>query len=147
VDKYTWESFPPSLYSIYFEPSGKKGWAAGQDSVIINTEDGGKTWKKIKMPPGLFYTLYKINVIGSQGWAVGSHGEYVVSSDGGKTWAPQPDKLHTVFWLRDLAFCDNMHGWVVGSRGTIVSTKDGGKSWEMVSGVPTSLTLATPAAR
>jgi len=136
VDKTQWETPTPSLYSVWFSDL-QHGWASGMDSIIIATEDGGITWKKIKNPAeALKLTLYKIVARENNLWAVGQKGTYLHSADKGITWDLRPDATNTKFWLRDMDFCDALTGWAVGSRGTIIKTEDGGKSWNMLSGIP-----------
>lgn len=136
VDETQWETPTPSLYSIWFIDT-LRGWASGMDGVIIATQDGGITWKKINNPAEAFkVTLYKITAHENNVWVVGQKGMYLHSADGGKAWELFSDKMNTKFWLRDMDFADSQHGWAVGSRGTIVKTEDGGKSWVMLSGIP-----------
>jgi hypothetical protein len=102
------------------------------DGIIIKTEDGGKTWKKLDTKAE--FTVYKISIIGNKGLAIGDRGEYIVSNDGGNTWNKQEDIIRTRFWLRDMVFTDEAHAWIVGAFGTILHTKDGAITWERLSG-------------
>jgi photosystem II stability/assembly factor-like uncharacterized protein len=133
VKEDEWETQPSSLYGIYFQ-TPTKGFAVGQDGVIISTEDGGNHWKRLESP--FQYSLFKVKAIGSEGWAVGLRGGYAFTEDGGRSWRSGEERNPGRFWLRDLDFGDNLHGWAVGSRGTIITTQDGGKTWKMVSGIP-----------
>ena len=136
VDKTQWETPTPSLYSVWFSDV-QHGWASGMDAVIIATEDGGASWKKINNPAEpVKTTIYKIAAREGKIWAVGQKGTYLQSADNGKTWELRPGAIGTKFWLRDMDFCDSRNGWAVGSRGTIARTEDGGKTWSMLSGIP-----------
>lgn len=123
---------PPNLYGVYFT-SPEKGWVTGMDGIIINTVDGGITWKRLT--PKTDFTLYKVVVKGGRGWAVGGKGSYLVSADGGNSWVLEPDALKTKFWLRDMVMTDEDHGWIVGALGTIINTGNGGQRWKGVSGI------------
>ena len=122
---------PPHLYGVYFI-SRDIGWATGMDGIIIKTEDGGKTWKRLDTEAE--FTIYKIYIEANKGLAIGDRGEYLVSNDGGNTWKKLEDIIRTRFWLRDMVFTDASHAWIVGAFGTILHTKDGAITWEKLSG-------------
>ena len=126
-----WGKPLPALYGIYFE-GRQQGWIAGMDGVILKSADGGKTWSKVVS--GTDKPLYSLVVRGSKGWAIGNKGVYIMSSDGGATWHEQEDAIKTKFWLRKVAFGDDLHGLIVGARGTIVLSEDGGGHWNIISG-------------
>jgi len=123
---------PPHLYGVYFSDT-ETGWATGMDGIIIKTEDGGKTWKRLKTDAE--FTLFKVAVIGNKGWAIGERGQYLISDDRGNRWEKQMDVIRTRFWMRDMVFTDAQHGWIVGAFGTILHTEDGGSNWKMISGI------------
>jgi len=123
---------PPNLYGVFFK-SADIGWITGMDGIIIGTEDGGITWKRLTSKTD--FSLYQIKVGGERGWAVGEKGSYLVTADGGKTWQLQEESLKTKFWLRGMAFANAQHGWIVGACGAIIKTVDSGKSWQGISGV------------
>jgi photosystem II stability/assembly factor-like uncharacterized protein len=102
------------------------------DSIIIKTEDGGKSWKRQTLKSD--FTLYQVAVQGEKGWAIGEKGAFMVSLDKGNTWQKNMRALRTRFWLRDIVFSDSNNGWIVGAGGTIIQTEDGGKSWRGLSG-------------
>jgi photosystem II stability/assembly factor-like uncharacterized protein len=122
---------PPHLYGVWFI-SPETGWATGLDGVIIRTDDGGITWKRLST--GAKYALYKVTVIGQHGWAVGDRGQYLMSTDSGASWNKRENLIQTRFWLKDVAFTDEQHGWIIGAMGTIVNTVDGGRTWNKISG-------------
>jgi photosystem II stability/assembly factor-like uncharacterized protein len=132
VSEEEWEIQAPTLFSIYFE-TPSRGFAAGLDSSILITEDGGEHWKNFGTKTDL--ALYAITVNGDNGCAVGSKGAYYYSRDSGKTWTKDEKSLNTNFWMRDVSFSDPLNGWVVGSMGTIIHTIDGGINWVTVSGI------------
>lgn len=123
---------PPNLYGVFFTDE-HNGCATGMDGIVIKTEDGGETWKRLT--PKADFSLYQIALRGDRGWIVGAQGSYMVSPDGGTTWGFIEDKLGTNFWLRDVAFTDAHHGWIVGAAGTILKTEDGGDTWNKISGI------------
>lgn len=122
---------PPHLYGVWFI-SPETGWATGLDGIIIRTDDGGATWRRLAT--GAKYALYKITVIGQHGWAVGDRGQYLMSADSGASWTKRENLIQTRFWLKDVAFTDEQHGWIIGAMGTIVNTVDSGRTWNKISG-------------
>jgi photosystem II stability/assembly factor-like uncharacterized protein len=134
-----WETFPPSLYGVYFS-STRDGFACGMDGTIISTADGGVTWRKIHNPAeATKITLYKIKGSGANRIAVGQKGKCVFSEDSGSTWKMRERSTNTKFWIRDLDVAGELQAWAVGSRGTILKTDDGAKSWNIVSGIALDL--------
>ena len=126
-----WDRPMPALYGICFIDKNR-GWIVGLDGVIIQTADGGNTWKKVDS--GTDKSLYSVVIKGQKGWIAGNKGAYLMSDDGGNTWTPKKNAIKTKFWLREISFADDLHGLIVGARGTIVLTEDGGENWEIVSG-------------
>jgi photosystem II stability/assembly factor-like uncharacterized protein len=128
------DDFPPPpahLYGMYVMDA-HTGGVTGMDGIIIKTEDGGKSWKRLT--PKTDFTLYQVKVAGENGWAIGEKGAFMVSRDNGNTWQKDMSALRTRFWLRDIVFSDPNKGWIVGAGGTIIQTEDGGKSWRGLSG-------------
>jgi photosystem II stability/assembly factor-like uncharacterized protein len=125
----------PSLLSIfpYENPltslsviNCRQGWIAGDNGIILHTEDGGVAW--LAQQSGTTESLNAVQFISAhQGWAVGNRGVILKTVDGGKEWKSQPSGTRED--LRDLSFVDAEHGWIGGSYGTILHTSDGGVTW------------------
>jgi photosystem II stability/assembly factor-like uncharacterized protein len=83
------------LYSVFFL-TPLKGWAVGQPSLILYTEDGGATWTEQNVDPyaedcyqcakaGVY--LRRIQFVDeNNGWAVGRFRTIYKTSDGGRNW-------------------------------------------------------------
>src|SRR5205085_3205549 len=123
----------PELYSIRF--SGKKrGWVVGSisskdvvvDSLVIYTNDGGKSWQRQKVPTKqeLIHVAFADE---KRGWIVGVGGTILHTDDGGETWAEQLSKTKATLYHVD--FRNEREGWAVGERATILRTTDGGMTW------------------
>lgn len=117
------------------------GWAVGDNSTIIATTDGGKTWVKQDSPvDGM--VLRKLQFVNHDvGFVCGrsTYGTLIHTIDGGKTWKIMdfgPDS-RTVwgFYL-----VNSLTGWVTveyangaapgGNETHILFTSDGGLTWE-----------------
>jgi photosystem II stability/assembly factor-like uncharacterized protein len=125
---------------------------ANQGFEVLQTTDGGQTWKPI---PDLFKnkirSVWFVDI--NEGWALTIDRDILHSTDGGMTWTlqrkagtvelkqpynrrepvlKQPDQIE------QLRFVDNMHGWAWGGGrkdefaeqpGIFLATVDGGQNW------------------
>jgi photosystem II stability/assembly factor-like uncharacterized protein len=124
-----------ALYNVDFIDA-QNGLAVGQDGLIIKTNDGGKTWKQIKLQlpledwrpsqPHLFSMSRGSDP--QKVWAVGPGGTVVRSVDGGETW--EDLSLHRDVTLNGVSFANDTEGWTVGEFGSILHTADGGHTWQ-----------------
>ncbi len=127
----------PEFLSIRFADK-KRGIVIGSllnrkndvvDSLVMRTEDGGETWKRVIVPSKT--ELYHLAFAGSNNcWIVGDSGLILASNDGGANFNKQisgSDKD-----LYNVDFRDSSEGYVVGSKGTILRTENGGATWQKV---------------
>ena len=99
------------------------------DSLVMLTENGGETWKRVIVPSKK--ELFHLDFVGSNRcWVVGDDGLILFSEDGGARFTAQ--KSGTVLDLYNVDFRDENEGYAVGSRGTILRTDSGGAVWETV---------------
>ena len=118
----------PLLSAVHFLDD-QNGLAAGHDSVILATRDGGQTWTQAFSAPAeqrpLLDILYQSK---DAAIAVGAYGAYYETADGGKSWNAKkvlPDDKHLN------AIVDMGSGGLVllGEAGTILVSNDAGKTW------------------
>lgn len=138
----------PEFLSIRFSDK-KKGYVIGSvlrksageevvvDSLLMRTEDGGETWRRIALPvkTELFHLDFSGN---SHGWIVGDGGLVLHTEDEGMTWRKQ--NAGTSLPLFHVDFRDDKEGYIVGKQGTILRTQDSGDTWQTV-GTPFKETL------
>jgi photosystem II stability/assembly factor-like uncharacterized protein len=135
----------PEFLSIRFADR-KRGLAIGSvldrremviDSIVMRTEDGGETWRRIIVPSKK--ELYHLDFNGSShAWIVGDEGLVLASDDSGMTWKAQSSGVRVPLFNVD--FRDDNDGFAVGKGGTILRTENGGLSWERVNtGYPETL--------
>lgn len=130
----------PDFLSIRFSDK-KRGYVIGSlfkrfgddeivvDSLLMRTEDGGDTWKRISLPTKT--ELFHLDFDGNQrGWIVGDEGVILASTDEGITWIKQDSGTKATLFNVD--FRDSKEGYVVGAAGIILRTANGGASWEKV---------------
>ena len=127
----------PEFLSIRFADK-KRGLVIGSvlgradeviDSLVMRTEDGGETWRRVIVPSKteLFHLDYNGS---SHGWIVGDEGVILSTIDGGQTWIAQNSKTRLA--LFNIDFRDDDEGYAVGEKGVILRTGNGGVTWERV---------------
>jgi photosystem II stability/assembly factor-like uncharacterized protein len=131
------KTYTPEFLSIRFADK-KRGFVIGSllnnkeevvDSLLMRTEDGGDTWRRVLVPSKL--ELFHLDFDGnSRGWIVGDTGLILASTDGGVTWRTQTSGVTRALFNVD--FRDDSEGYAVGGGGTILRTENGGATWEKV---------------
>lgn len=113
------------------------GWALGNGGIIINTTDGGDTWKIQRKSSAQNQPLFDIQFLSRDtGYACGAFDTFLKTTDCGKTWKSIPTHITNKYSGLDtltynsLFFIDKDTGYLVGEYRTILRTKNGGRSWE-----------------
>ena len=128
----------------------KRALVIGYGGKIIETTDGGSTWKQVES--GTDRALYSMDFTkdGKTGWIVGQQGLVLKTTDGGEHWAQQPaepwldptckdpkerllrpeDKPCQFAYLFAVSVIDDQNVAVIGDKSTYMRTHDGGKTWE-----------------
>jgi photosystem II stability/assembly factor-like uncharacterized protein len=127
----------PEFLSIRFATKNR-GLAIGSvlnrkgdvvDSLVMRTEDGGQTWKRMIVPTKaeLFHLDYNGS---SHGWIVGDGGVILATTNAGNVWKLQNSGTKSALFNVD--FRDDDEGYAVGEGGLILRTENGGSSWSRV---------------
>src|SRR5438132_5910174 len=127
------------LHSVYFLDQDR-GWVAGSNGTLLQTIDGGTTWKRMSLLTK--ETLQDVYFADEKvGWLLGERDflnlkaneppSYLLKTeDGGVSWRQvflnAPDANNRMV---QLVFSDPQHGWVFGETGTVFATTDGGAHW------------------
>lgn len=110
------------------------GWAVGHDQTILQTTDGGNSWRLVyqdldESPPLL--DLYFFNR--DKGYAIGAYGTFLETRDGGETWEQRyisEDDFH----LNQIRRVGNAL-FIAGEAGMVYrSTDDGATFTELIPG-------------
>ena len=98
------------------------GCAVGMDGTILQSADGGQSWKAYESP--VQTALYNVVIDGQLGWAVGDEGVILTSTDGGKNWSlvNAPEEL-TLYWMMGISTVPGQHGIITGSNGLVLFTE------------------------
>lgn len=118
--------------SVRLSPAG--GWLVGQQGRVMQSADGGMTWRNPgpRFPHNVAqeFDWLTVSLWGDQCWIGGAPGTGVLHSpDRGKGWR----LLHTgqTLPINRLHFLDDQHGWGVCPLGRILATRDGGQTWRI----------------
>lgn len=128
------------LHSVFFV--GGRGWAVGGKGALLETEDGGESWR-VRRPvtedalQDVFFTDERTGFVVCvrsvySPMKVGEPRSYLLkTTDGGETWVrvdvvgAGEDDLQ----LARVRFADSRRGWVFGEEGALYATEDGGATW------------------
>ncbi len=128
------------LRDVYFSDENT-GWLLAQrdplkiksferSSYLLNTTDGGVTWRRIFLNTSDVNTRFARLVFtdAQHGWVFGETGVLFSTVDGGAHWIPQ--KTATKHLLLGAGMTNNGRGFLVGAGGTILRSDDFGASWQ-----------------
>lgn len=119
-------------------------WVLCDYRQVLNTTDGGRTWRSSALPENLrFRTVAFLDK--RRGFVGGDNGTLLHTADAGATWTPV--KLPTTENITSLFFLGET-GWATGWGGVILKSTDAGATWtQLPTGITQSLErvfFATP---
>lgn len=110
----------------------QKGFAVGDSSQILTTDDAGNTWQPVNTPVagrdlnGIFFPSQ------TTGYIIGglrdSMRTLLKTTNAGLSWTVVTDEVGG--GLNDVTFFNPSTGYIVGDSGTVLKTTDGGSSWQ-----------------
>ena len=110
------------------------GFLVGTDRLILETNDGGVSWKErnLDIPSEGNFRLISIDFKDQEGWIAGQPGLILHTNDGGKTWTRLDlgNKLPGDPYL--ITTIDYDSAELATTAGAIYKTTDGGTNWEAV---------------
>ncbi len=113
------------------EASGRRLWAAGHDTVIITSGDGGETWTREYFDPERQQAVMGLHFVDEQnGVAIGAYGLYLTTDDGGENWLDGAVDDENEFHLNDMVRFDDGRRIIAGEAGYSYRSFDDGESWE-----------------
>ncbi len=111
-----------------------RGMVVGHDAVILETQDGGESWRRLHWAPDLEAPLMAVTLHpDGSAIAAGAYGLYMESFDGGETWRDRfiaDEELH----FNQILDIDARALVIVGELGGIYRTQDAGFDWQSVGG-------------
>lgn len=127
--------------AIHF--NGSKGWIAGSDGIVLQTEDAGETWSKLVLPytgiqshsivlDNIYFINEQLGFITGKGFTKG----FFKTTDGGNSWKyyNYVNKSREYLYAHNLTlsglyFINELEGYAYNSSQNY-KTNDGGLSWQ-----------------
>ena len=103
----------------------EQGWALFNDTLLYQTDNGGKSWVELPWLKQAFKNIRFISL--TRGWATAADGLYT-SRDGGRSWERILDANFSG-WRPIIYFIDEELGFLTLATG-LNRTTDGGKTWQ-----------------
>jgi photosystem II stability/assembly factor-like uncharacterized protein len=120
-----------NLLDIAFTDNPEHGYLVGSNATLLETNDGGNTWKPITLQlEEQKYRFDSVSFAGKEGWIAGAPGLLLHTTDEGASWSriPLSEKLPgSPIAIKALA--DNT-AEIATDVGAIYKTTDGGKNWK-----------------
>ncbi len=137
-----------TLTSVFFiDPAN--GWAAGHDSLILRTSDGGRHWHEVYSAPEDERPILDLWFKDAMhGYAIGAYGLFLTTHDAGKSWQRvefnpatlilddtnhddpwAEEEVWVDFHLNQISATENGRVLIAAEAGNIYRSDDGGRSW------------------
>ncbi|WP_448266316.1 photosynthesis system II assembly factor Ycf48 [Nostoc sp. DSM 114159] len=120
-----------NLLDIAFTDNLEHGYLVGSNATLLETNDGGNTWKPITLQlDEQKYRFDSVSFAGKEGWIAGEPGLLLHTTDEGASWSriPLSEKLPgSPIAVKALA---NNTAEMATNVGAIYKTTDGGKNWK-----------------
>ena len=120
-----------NLLDVAFTDDPNHGWIVGSETTLLETTDGGETWKPVSLELGQDNIRFtSVSFSGSEGWIVGEPSILLHTTDGGQNWnsillsSKLPGSPYNIVALgpRSAEMATDV--------GAIYVTQDGGLNWK-----------------
>lgn len=124
-----------SLQDLAFvDAAAERGWIVGSRSTLLQTTDGGQSWREREIDPALLedksYTFTSVSFTGDEGWVVGEPAIMLRTEDGGDTWKRVPLSEKLPGTPAQVLALGSGAAEMVTDIGAIYRTEDGGYNWK-----------------
>jgi photosystem II stability/assembly factor-like uncharacterized protein len=135
---------PPNNFRDVQFLDEQNGWIAGDNGVLLATEDSGENWKRLESgTTDRLVDVHFISLDPKWGWAMAKDGTLLYTIDG-EDWSiddkqelPErvlpdlPEHDLPPLSINEVAFGKFSEGWAVGENGEIIHNLDGGPIWKL----------------
>ncbi len=114
-------------YTLAVAAIGDDAWIAGEDGIVLRTQDGGVTWTPVDTSATTHLRAIHF-ATANTGWVAGDGGVVRRTGNGGTTWVTREPGVG-VAWLGVAASGASL-AWLVGEQGMVARTSDSGVTWQ-----------------
>jgi len=111
------QDYPSGGYNAIYMVDTLKGWAVGDEGIIIHTSDGQNWFEQENQQENSLFDVYFLDL--NNGWAIGSGGTIVHTNNGGENWIVEGAGI-TSNSLTGVHFTSPTNGYVVGNGKTLL---------------------------
>lgn len=143
----TWANISPNVslggntnYSSLWLVNSTLGFVGADDSTLVRTTDGGRTWQRSALQVGAFTDVERIRMVNAQvGFVLAEDNILLATSDSGRTWQ-QRSVIPASTIVTDIQFVSEQVGFAVGGisfnieESSVWRTNDGGRTWTQIRG-------------
>lgn len=120
-----------NLQDISFASDQQHGWLVGGNSTLLETVDGGETWRPVNLDLGeQKYIFSAVSFAGSEGWVTGEPAILLHTNDAGRSWTQIPLSARLPGNPKTITALSPQSAEMTTDVGAIYRTTDEGKTWK-----------------
>jgi photosystem II stability/assembly factor-like uncharacterized protein len=120
-----------NLRDIGFTEDPSHGWLVGNNSTLLETTNGGKTWQQRTLELGDQKTSFtSVSFAGEEGWITGEPAILLHTTDGGKSWSNIPLSNKLPGAPNTIVALGPNSAEMTTNVGAIYRTSDAGQTWK-----------------